>query len=310
MGNQQSKDAAIRQMLDNHVPWVMIAQVLKCSRERISMVSEGLEINHQMGRPRTLTPEMETYIDVNSALNAELTDQELCDMVAAKWPNNAVSRRTMARIRKDLGYNFRPKLTVQAVSEDQRIARMEFVNWVCSQPPELFVNIVFSDESRFCAEPDNSWVHVKRGCWNETALRSVEKFYQSTMVWAAIGPKYKSSMMSCSNKVDQQEYRDILTTSGLFTECNAQFGAGNWTFMQDGAPCHTAQKTIEFIRDRCLLLPGWPPNSPDLNPIELLWAIVKKKLQKADYHTLDGLERAAREVHSKRKQSTDCARVS
>jgi transposase len=31
-----------------------------------------------------------------------------------------------------------------------------------------------------------------------------------------------------------------------------------------------------FLSNSCRILPGWPPNSPDLNPIELILAILKQ----------------------------------
>ena len=35
----------------------------------------------------------------------------------------------------------------------------------------------------------------------------------------------------------------------------------------------------------------WPPNSPDLSPIEPLWAIVKSKLQKTNYSTIKEMKK-------------------
>ena len=51
--------------------------------------------------------------------------------------------------------------------------------------------------------------------------------------------------------------------------------------MHDNAPSHAAKNTTESlaamgIRGEKLMV--WPPSSPDLNPIENLWSIIKQKI--------------------------------
>ena len=49
-------------------------------------------------------------------------------------------------------------------------------------------------------------------------------------------------------------------------------------FMHDNAPSHAAHLTIEHLADkgfRGKRLMQWPPQSPDLNPIENYWAAIK-----------------------------------
>jgi len=57
-------------------------------------------------------------------------------------------------------------------------------------------------------------------------------------------------------------------------------------FQLDNAPCHkTRTKSNWFLeRDNEFTVVKWPPQSPDLNPIEHLWDVVEQELRVLDVH--------------------------
>ena len=109
------------------------------------------------------------------------------------------------------------------------------------------------------------------------------------MVWGAFGRDYRSPLIICPAKVNAAAYQQIITDSGMVSDLDRKFGRGKHYFMQDGALAHTAQTSVNFLNKQCKVVPGWPPNSPDLNPIEIVWAILKHRLQKKPCNTIKEL---------------------
>ncbi len=57
------------------------------------------------------------------------------------------------------------------------------------------------------------------------------------------------------------------------------FKDADFIFQQDLAPAHTAKSTKSWLNDHGVGVLDWPANSSDLNPIENLWGIVKRKMR-------------------------------
>ncbi|GBN30645.1 hypothetical protein AVEN_144307-1 [Araneus ventricosus] len=58
------------------------------------------------------------------------------------------------------------------------------------------------------------------------------------------------------------------------------FSTGNGIFQQDNAPCHKARVVLEWFEEHTdeFHLMSWPPNSPDLNPMEHILDVMERQL--------------------------------
>jgi len=66
---------------------------------------------------------------------------------------------------------------------------------------------------------------------------------------------------------------------------------GKWRFQQDNDPKHTSRLAQAFLQENMPEVMAWPSNSPDLNPIENLWSIVKGNVERRMPKNQDELER-------------------
>jgi len=69
-------------------------------------------------------------------------------------------------------------------------------------------------------------------------------------------------------------------------------------FQHDLAPAHTAKSTKSWLSDHGVGVLDWPANSPELNPIENLCGIVKRKMINKKPKNTDELKATVKETTS------------
>ena len=72
----------------------------------------------------------------------------------------------------------------------------------------------------------------------------------------------------------------------------------NWTLQEDNDPKHRSKISTTWKCSKSITTLNWPSQSPDLNPIENVWAFMKHKLKKNPVDSVDSLVRRLRSIWS------------
>lgn len=143
-----------------------------------------------------------------------------------------------------------------------------------------FESIVFTDEKTFCSVEDrNKLVYRPRNARFQPQYVSYNQLSGriSCGYWGWISCAGPGVLVRLNGRFNSAQYIDILETAGV-PSIETIFGAtGNVAYMHDNSPVHTARAVrcyLESLEFDSIL--NWPALSPDLNPIENIWAKVTR----------------------------------
>lgn len=226
------------------------------------------------GRPKKCSPTKERAMfreaRTSTDVNASVTQKSHPD----------ISLSTIQRTLRARGLGWHPKAKKPRLTELQRLRRQ---TWARRWKGTDWTTVVWTDEKRFPLKGDSGPTH----CWRMARERYSPKFLQgktkfkggSLMVWGSMTAAGVVELVRCTNTMNATEYIKVLEE--LVKKCPklASRDTTKPTLMHDGAACHTAHVTEAWLKTKNVQVLPWVANSPDLNPIETLWAILARKLR-------------------------------
>jgi transposase len=229
------------------------------------------------GRPKKLNSKQKQSVQTFLKKNPTSTAESLLSSLSLPCSPN-----TVRNYLKSTGFSYKMPRLIPDLTTEHKIQRL---NWAKTHKNYDFDRVIFTDEC-------SVWLDIAAGrCWIKrgTDLMLPRPSGKHKLhLWGAISAEGKVSLHIFSGILTADRYIVILREN-LLAPAHFLF-PGTWVLQQDNDPKHTAKKTKQWLEAHAPAVLPWPSRSPDLNPIENIWGLMKRALKKERYRNLQELE--------------------
>jgi transposase len=238
------------------------------------------EDKKRSGRPDKLSERSRRIIRLMSLRNRALSVRSITSNFNIQGTEH-VSRDTVSKILIKYGLrSYRPSRK-PFITLKQRRGRIEWARSKRHWDNNKWAQVVFSDESMFQIFGQRSSHRIRRfnyERYSPICTRKVIGHGTQVHVWGCFSRYGVGILKRIRGNINSTVYQDVLINDiELIGKCLV-FPERNFIFQHDNAPCHRSASTVSFLEDHNICLLDWPANSPDANPIENLWHIIKSKI--------------------------------
>lgn len=176
----------------------------------------------------------------------------------------------------------RPRPLKPFLSHQNQVRRFNFSKVHETVSQEYWDRCIFTDECKFNLFGSDGPKRVWR-CPGAPSKKShfrqlIKHGGGSVMVWGAITSHGVGELLFIDGIMDSKVFLHTLKL-GLMRTCR-RFGLSppDIILQQDNDPKHTSKMTRQWLTEHHLRVMDWPSCSPDMNPIENVWAHIKRRL--------------------------------